>query len=373
GALGVDEVHGRRTDETGDEQVGGVVVQLLRGAHLLHPTGPHHHYPVAERHRLGLVMGDVDSGGAELLLQPRHLGTHLYPQLGIQVGQRLVHEECLGIADNRPPHGHPLALPAGEVRRPAVQQRLQLQHPGGLAYLPVDLPLVHLRQAQREGHILVHRHVRVQRVGLEHHRDVAVLGRLVVHPLATDVQVADTDVLQAGDHVQGGGFAAAGRTHQDHELAILDVEVHVGDGDGTVRELLADVVEPDVGHGYPFTAPEVSPETIRRWNSSTNTMIGTVITTAAAEIDPVGSSNWDSPVKNDSATGAVRARSVEVRVTANRKSFQQKMNTRIAVVTTPGSASGTITRRNACAWVAPSILAAFSRSQGIWRKNADWV
>jgi hypothetical protein len=58
---------------------------------------------------------------------------------------------------------------------------------------------------------------------------------------------------------------------------------------------------------------------------------------------------------------------------ANTKSFQQKMNTRIAVVTMPGAASGAITRRKACMGVAPSTLAAFSRSQGISRKNADRV
>ncbi len=52
-------------------------------------------------------------------------------------------------------------------------------------------------------------------------------------------------------------------------------------------------------------------------------------------------------MKNDSAAGTVRDRSVEVSEIANRKSFQQKMNTRIAVVNTPGAASGAITRRNA--------------------------
>ena len=49
------------------------------------------------------------------------------------------------------------------------------------------------------------------------------------------------------------------------------------------------------------------------------------------------------------------------------------MNTRIAAVTMPGAASGAITLRNACPGVAPSIFAAFSRSHGISRKNADIV
>ncbi len=55
---------------------------------------------------------------------------------------------------------------------------------------------------------------------------------------------------------------------------------------------------------------------------------------------------------------------------ANRKSFQQKMNTMIALVKTPGRASGRITCRKAWNGVAPSTCAASSRSNGISRKNA---
>ena len=69
----------------------------------------------------------------------------------------------------------------------------------------------------------------------------------------------------------------------------------------------------------------------------------------------------------------MRARSVEVSEAASRNSFQQKKNVRIAVVNTPGAASGTITLRNACQAVAPSTWAACSISHGICRKNADIV
>jgi hypothetical protein len=119
-----------------------------------------------------------------------------------------------------------------------------------------------------------------------------------------------------------------------------------------------------------LTAPEVSPETIRRWKMNTKTMIGMVTTTPAAAIEPIGVWNWEAPVKKAIAAGTVRELRVEVSEIANTKSFQQKMNTRIAVVNMPGAASGAITRRNACMGVAPSTLAAFSRLQGSSRKNA---
>jgi hypothetical protein len=39
---------------------------------------------------------------------------------------------------------------------------------------------------------------------------------------------------------------------------------------------------------YPLTAPAVRPETIRRWNRSTRIITGTVTTTAAAAMSPIG-------------------------------------------------------------------------------------
>ena len=57
-------------------------------------------------------------------------------------------------------------------------------------------------------------------------------------------------------------------------------------------------------------------------------------------------------------------------LSAMRYSFHAAMNTMIAVVKTPGAASGRITLRNACPGVQPSICAASSSSYGICRKNA---
>jgi hypothetical protein len=68
---------------------------------------------------------------------------------------------------------------------------------------------VGLAQAQAEAHVLAHRHVRVQRVALEHHRDVAVLGLQVVDDLAVDQDLAAADLLQPGQHAQQRALAAA--------------------------------------------------------------------------------------------------------------------------------------------------------------------
>ena len=79
-------------------------------------------------------------------------------------------------------------------------------------------------EAKPERHVLGDRHVRVERVILEHHRDVAILRRHVVDDVAPDQNVAAGDILQPRDHPQGGGLAAAGGTNENHKLVVGDVE-----------------------------------------------------------------------------------------------------------------------------------------------------
>src|SRR4051812_8348248 len=102
-------------------------------------------------------------------------------------------------------------------------------------------------------------------------------------------------------------------------------------------------------------------------------MIGTVTTTDAVASCPYGGLNGSGPTKYDNCAGTVREAVVDVNERASTNSFHAKKNVRIAVVKTPGAASGTITLRNACQGVAPSTCAACSISHGISRKNADSV
>ena len=75
--LRLDEVHRRTPDEARDEQVLRVAVELLRRVHLLQLAFPHHRDVVSHRHRLGLVVRDVDRRRLQLALDASDLGTHL--------------------------------------------------------------------------------------------------------------------------------------------------------------------------------------------------------------------------------------------------------------------------------------------------------
>ena len=117
----VDEVHRRAADEPGHEPVDREVVELLRRADLLQPALAHDGDPVAHRHRLDLVVGDVDDRGLEALVEARDLGARLDAQLGVEVRERLVHEEHGRLAHDRPTERDALALAARQRLRLAIE------------------------------------------------------------------------------------------------------------------------------------------------------------------------------------------------------------------------------------------------------------
>ena len=91
--------------------------------------------------------------------------------------------------------------------------------------------------------------MRIERVILEHHGDVAI-GRLdLVDDASADIDVARGDGFEARDHAQQRGLAAAGGADQHAELAVGDFEVDAFDGLEATGVGLADVAENYVSHG----------------------------------------------------------------------------------------------------------------------------
>ncbi len=144
--LDLEEVHRRLADEPRDEPVGRLVVRLQRRRDLLELPVVEDRDPVAHRHRLRLVVGDVDGGRVEILLEPLELRPHLRPELGVEIRQRLVHQEHLRLPDDRPPERDPLALPAGQLRRCPFQQLRDPQHLRRLVHERSNLVVGHLRR-----------------------------------------------------------------------------------------------------------------------------------------------------------------------------------------------------------------------------------
>ena len=193
-------------------------------------------------------MGDVDERGVDLLTQLDDLCAHLVTQLGVQVTERLIHQEDLGLTDDGAADGDTLALAAGQGLGLAVEVLGDVQDLGSLLDLAVNLVLGNLLELERESHVLVDRHVGVEGVALEDHGDIAVLGGDVVHDLAVNEQLALADLLKTSHHAQRRGFAAAGGADQHDELLVLDIQVELLDSnDAPLCDLEVDLLLLDRG------------------------------------------------------------------------------------------------------------------------------
>ena len=110
-----------------------------------------------------------------------------------------------------------IRLAVGEVRRAAVVARIASTR----ARISSRRQALHL---QPVGDVGAHAHMREQRVGLEHQVD-----RPLVRRQRRDVAAVEQDApvarrLEAGEHAQQRGLAAAGRAEQREELVLADVE-----------------------------------------------------------------------------------------------------------------------------------------------------
>ena len=83
--LSGEEVHGRAADETRHEQIGRAVVQRLRRVELLQHAVPHDGDAVAHGHGLDLVVGHVDGGRLQSLVQLDEARSRFDAQLGVEV------------------------------------------------------------------------------------------------------------------------------------------------------------------------------------------------------------------------------------------------------------------------------------------------
>ena len=196
------------------------------------------------------------------------LGPHVDPQLGIEVRQRLVEQEGLGLADDRPPDRDPLALAAGQLARLAGQQLGQAQQLGrpfdvggdflldaacardGPGSERQPLPGVQPPHTQRHGDVVEDRQVGIERVGLEHHGEVAPARLHAADVAGLDDDRAVALPLEPGDDPQQGRLAAARRADQRDELAVGDLEIDAPQHLGAI-EALSDVPDRQLRHGLP--------------------------------------------------------------------------------------------------------------------------
>ena len=172
---------------------------------------------------------------------------HGHAQFRIQVGERLVKQKHLRIAHNGTPHRHTLALAARQLTGVTVQQGIQRQNFSRTAYFGLNIFFALLGQFQRKSHVFTHGHVRIQRIVLEHHRNVTCFRWQIIDAGFTDPNFTRGDLLQARNHAQQSGLAAARWADQYRERAVLNIDIYAVKN-GHFTKILFNGCNRDTGH-----------------------------------------------------------------------------------------------------------------------------
>ncbi len=245
-----------RAEELGHEGRPGVLVEQLGRAHLLDLALVQDDDLVGHLERLLLVVGDEQAGDVDLVVELAEPGPQLVADPGIERPEGLVQQEDLGPGGQRPGQGHPLPLPARELRGvpPGIPRKLdeveQLVDP------PADLGLGELLDLQAEGDVLADRHVPEQGVVLEDEPHPPPLDRQVRGVQPRQLDLARVRRLQPRDDPQDRALARPRRPEQRHELPLGHLERDVVDG-LEVAEPLGQVANRD---------PHVEPLIVARWH-----------------------------------------------------------------------------------------------------------
>ena len=245
--LGGDKVHLWRTEEPSDKEIGWTVIEFGRRAYLFNKPGAQHDNAVCERHRLDLVVGDIDHGHAEVAMQLGDLDAHLGAQFSVEIGQGFVEQEKLWLAHDRAADGDALALAARQLARLALQQRANLQNARSFINAGLDVSFIHLGHAQAKSDIVEHAHVRIKRVGLENHRDLAVGRGDTCDHTAINGNIALGNLLKSGDHPHQSGFAAARRADENDKFAFFRLKTDAIDN-RNIAVAFYDAVQFEKGH-----------------------------------------------------------------------------------------------------------------------------
>jgi hypothetical protein len=93
-----------------DKKVERPLIDTLRRAKVLDYAGLHDGYSVRDSHSLFLVVRDINSRDAEVLMYALNDRPHLDTQFCVQIGERLIHQQHLRLNAQRPRESDALLL-----------------------------------------------------------------------------------------------------------------------------------------------------------------------------------------------------------------------------------------------------------------------
>ena len=189
------------------------------------------------------------------MLKALDLGAELHLLIGVEMTERLVEQDQVGVADQRAADGDALLGAAAEVAHTFVRHFLEVEQPQDIRHLGLDRGAIGAADLERKGDVVEHRHVWIERIVFEHHGDVALTRGEVGDHAVVEPDFAVANVLDAGDHFQRRRLTAARRPQQRQHFALFAMQRQIDYG-LDLAVLLAQILEIDARHiplsGLPF-------------------------------------------------------------------------------------------------------------------------
>ena len=224
-------------NEGRDKPVGRAAVDLIWGADLANATLEHDGDPIRQAQGFALIVGYEDRGHAELALDLLDFNLHRRAQISVERRKRLVEQQYLRRDDKRASQRHTLLLTARKLVRPAIFHAGEPHERERLGDPTLQVGLGDAPHPQTVSDIVRDAHVREQRIALEHHPDLALVGRNVIDTLAVDLDLAAVGHKKPGDQIEQRGLAASRWPEQGHELAAANGHRGIFEGDYLAKPL----------------------------------------------------------------------------------------------------------------------------------------
>src|SRR5690606_3355684 len=224
-------------EESGDETRLWRIIDFMRRTDLVNAAFAHDGDVVRHGQRFALIMCDIDEGCADAFLKPFQLDLHLQTQFQVKRAERFVEQQHLGFVDERARQRHALHLSTGKLARLARAIAFEPDQFERLANAALQLAATNAMDARPIGNVVVNRHMREQCPALKHHIGGAAIGGNAVGALVTDPDFTSVGILEAGEHAQRRGFAAAGWAEQRKERTFRNMKADAVDGNMSAEDL----------------------------------------------------------------------------------------------------------------------------------------
>ena len=122
-------------------------------------------------------MRDEDRGDPQLPDDLLHLDLHLEPQLAVERAEWLIQQQHARLDGQRSSERHTLLLATRQLVGIAIAQASQVNQVQHFLGVPRHEVRGRVAHPETERHVLLDSHVREQRIVLEYHTDLPLVGR----------------------------------------------------------------------------------------------------------------------------------------------------------------------------------------------------